>query len=156
ARVGELLLDERARGADVAPPGENAPEAATPREPGVHTGAGQLVAGPLVVGDGLVVLAAGGGELAQPEVRDGGHRAADPEQAREVAGVRRGAAQVAEGEPAEQAGQRDRGSPGVVEVVAAASTIDDVHGVGDAALRQRVAGLSHNTGGVVRRYVEHA
>jgi len=110
----------------------------------------------LVVRDRLVSLAAGGGELAQPERRGRADQAAHPHQGGELAGVPRGAAEVAQRETSEQPGQRETGARQVVEIDVAARLVDRLEGVGNAALRQCVAGLRGHTGGIVRCRIEHA
>ena len=56
----------------------------------------------------------------------------------------------------QQPGEGERDPAGVVEIVVVARAVDRVQGVRDPALRQCVAGMVHNTGGIVRRESEHA
>ena len=136
--------------------GDDASQPAAPRQPEVAPCGRELVADPLVVRLGLVGLTACRGELAEPERRGRADHAADAHQVGEVAGVRRGAPQVTECQLGEDPGERERDPRAVVETVVVARTVHRAHGVGNTALRQGVAGMVHNTGGVVRSRIEHA
>jgi hypothetical protein len=156
ARVGELLLDERGGGRDLPAPCDDPREAAAPGQPHALAGVRELFTRALVVGHGLVVLAAGGGELTQAERRGRAHDAAHAHQVRQVAGVGGSTAEVAEGQLGEQAGEGERHEAELLEPVNPARALDRLQGVSDPALRQCVTGMHHNTGGIVRRGFEHA